>query len=81
MYRLLVNTLWLATRALRSKTMEKWILTIITHVLEVASPELLQDIRISVDRLVTQAKGTDNPWDDVLAGFLQMLVGKPRKDA
>jgi hypothetical protein len=43
----------------------------------VASPQIVQELRVQIDNMVQTAKKTANPWDDALAGFLQMIVGKP----
>jgi len=58
--------------------MDKWLYTMLKTALTVASPELVEGIRVNVQGMVQAAKKTANPWDDALAGFLQMIVGKPR---
>ena len=57
--------------------MQKWFLTVLMHVISVASPEILKSVRVKIAELADEAKKTENPWDDVLAGIMQMLVGKP----
>jgi len=57
--------------------MNKWISNIITLIISVASPALVQELRITIANLLEKAKQTPNPWDDALYYFLQLLVGKP----
>lgn len=57
--------------------MDKWLYTMVKTALTLASPELVEAIRVNVKMMVDAAKKTANPWDDALAGFLQMVVGKP----
>lgn len=60
--------------------MNDLIFKIIQMFLNVASPQIVQTIRVAVDNMVVEAAKTDNPWDDMFAGLLQALVGKPNKD-
>lgn len=53
---------------------------IIDMLLKVASPEIIKAIQLAVDDMVKQAMKTSNPFDDVFAGLLQALVGKPSRD-
>ena len=57
--------------------MDKWFYAIIKGAVSMASPEILDGIRQSVQDMVDRAKKSPNKWDDMLAGFLQMIVGKP----
>ena len=57
--------------------MDKWLYAMIKNALLVASPELVEGIRVAVANLSDRAKKTSNPWDDALMGFLTMIVGKP----
>jgi len=57
--------------------MNKWLFTILRTALDLASPEIIKGIKEGVDAMVTRAKSTPNPWDDVITGLLQMIVGKP----
>jgi hypothetical protein len=53
------------------------IVNIIKMFLTVASPEIVKMIRKSVQDMVDKARETDNPWDDIFAELLQLIVGKP----
>ena len=57
--------------------MEKWLVTILQQAKKMASPAVLENIRKAVQQMVDHAATTDNPWDDILAWILQMIVGKP----
>ncbi len=58
--------------------MNKWILTVLTRIIAMASPEILEGVREMVQVMVAKAAATPNPWDDIFVGLLEMLVGKPR---
>lgn len=60
--------------------MENVVMNVIRMVLHTASPEIVELIRKSVQDLKSQAEATPNPWDDMLAGMLQLLVGKPGEE-
>jgi len=57
--------------------MENWVIGIFRTIMKAASPEIIENIRGMVQELVTRAAATPNPWDDIFAGLLQTLVGKP----
>ena len=57
--------------------MEKWLVTILRHSMEMASPSILDNLRMSIQAMVDHAATTENPWDDIFAWILQSLVGKP----
>lgn len=57
--------------------MNKWLFTLLSNVISMASPQIIDDLRKMIDEMMTKAKGTVNPWDDIFVGFLQMLIGKP----
>lgn len=57
--------------------MNKWILTVLTRIIAMASPEILEGVREMVQTMIAKAAATPNPWDDILVGLLEMLVGKP----
>jgi len=57
--------------------MNKWILTVLTRIIAMSSPEILEDVRKMVQVMVNKAATTPNPWDDIFVGLLEMLVGKP----
>jgi len=57
--------------------MEKWLVTILNQAKKMCSPSVLENIRQSVQKMVDHAATTDNPWDDIFAWIIQMLVGKP----
>jgi type IV secretory pathway VirB2 component (pilin) len=56
---------------------EKWLVTILGKAKEMASASVMGNIRTSVQEMVDHAATTDNPWDDIFAWILQMIVGKP----
>jgi hypothetical protein len=57
--------------------MNKWLFTILTQVLTMASPQILEDLRVMIQGMVEKAEATINPWDNIFVGMLQMIVGKP----
>jgi hypothetical protein len=57
--------------------MEKWLVTIIKQAIKMASPAIIENLRRTVQEIVDHAATTENPWDDILAWILQLLVGKP----
>lgn len=57
--------------------MEKWLVTILDQAKRMASPSILENIRQSIQEMVDHAATTENPWDDIFAWILQMIVGKP----
>jgi len=57
--------------------MNKWILTVLTRIIAMASPEILEATRQAVQTMCDKAAATPNPWDDIFTNLLQMLVGKP----
>lgn len=57
--------------------MNKWLFTILTNAISMASPQIVEGIRTAIQAMVDHAKTTPNPWDDILAGLFQMIVGKP----
>jgi hypothetical protein len=57
--------------------MEKWIFTILRHALQMASPKIIEDLRRLVADMMDRAEKTPNPWDDIIIGMIQMIVGKP----
>lgn len=56
---------------------EKWMVTILKHAMQMASPSIIENIRKSVQEMVDHAATTENPWDDIFAWLLQVIVGKP----
>ena len=58
--------------------MNKWILTVLTRVIAMVSPEILEGIRDQVQIMMKKADLTANPWDNIFVGLLEMLVGKPK---
>lgn len=57
--------------------MNKFLLAIIARAVAAASPEILENLRQLVQEMVAKAETTENPWDDIICGMVQMLVGKP----
>lgn len=57
--------------------MEDMIVDLIKIVMKAASPEIVASMRSLVQEMKTRATQTENPWDDILAGLLEMSVGKP----
>lgn len=57
--------------------MENWVMGIFKVIMKAASPEIVENIRSMVQEIVTRAAATPNPWDDIFASLLQMIVGKP----
>ena len=56
--------------------MERILLSLIVGVLENASPMIIESIKGWVKDLKAKAAATPNPWDDVLASFLEKIVGE-----
>lgn len=50
------------------------ILLIIKQLLKVISPELRKLIEEWINNLEEQASQTPNPWDNILVGFLKVLL-------
>lgn len=57
--------------------MNKWIFTILAKAVAMASPGIIEDLRRMVDEMMKKAIQTPNPWDDIIVGLLQMIIGKP----
>jgi len=57
--------------------MEKWLATLIKQALKLASPAVVKNLREAIQKMVDHAETTENPWDDIIAFLLQMIVGKP----
>lgn len=57
--------------------MNKWLLQVLAKILTMATPEIIEDIRVMIEGLAVRAAETANPWDDIFVGMLQMLIGKP----
>ena len=55
----------------------KWLFSILGVALKSASPVLVRNLREMVAEMVARAEATPNPWDDIIVGLLQMIVGKP----
>ena len=57
--------------------MKEWLLTILAKAVAMASPGIIEDLRRMVDDMMNKAIQTPNPWDDIIVGLLQMIIGKP----
>lgn len=57
--------------------MNQWLFIILGKAIECASPAIVENLRQLVQEMVDKAAKTDSPWDDVLCGLVQMVVGKP----
>lgn len=55
----------------------KWLFTILAQAQGLASPAIIENIRQLIQEMVDKAEKTPNPWDDVICGLIQSLVGKP----
>jgi hypothetical protein len=58
--------------------MSKWLIPLIQQFIVMMSPHLIAEIQKSVNEWVQKAKETENPWDDILPGLLQAIIGKPQ---
>lgn len=54
--------------------MNEWIFRLIILILGVMSPEFRKALELSLSNLETEAKKTQNPWDDILVGMLKTLL-------
>lgn len=54
--------------------MNEWLFRLITMIVTVMSPELRKGLEDVINGLETQAKRTENPWDDILVGLLKRLL-------
>ncbi len=59
--------------------MNKWLFTILRNALTMATPQILEDLRKTVQDMMDRAKETVNPWDDIFIGLLQLIIGKPNQ--
>lgn len=57
--------------------MSKWLMIIFAKALELGTPSMVANLREFVDKQFADAKETVNPFDDILWGTLQVIVGKP----
>ena len=57
----------------------KWLFSILGVALKSASPVLVRNLREMVAEMVARAEATPNPWDDIIVGLLQMIVGRERE--
>jgi len=57
--------------------MNKWLIPIIQQFVVMMSPELIKNLQMGIDDMVKKAETTKNPWDNILTGLLQAIVGKP----
>ena len=60
--------------------MNRWLFMILSKVIMMASPQILEDLRKRIQEMVERAAVTENPWDDIFVGMIQMMVGKPGDD-
>ena len=58
---------------------QKFLWTMLGNCMSAATPEIVENIRRAIDQMVQKAKLTPNPWDDMLAGLLQNIVGQPKE--
>lgn len=42
-----------------------------------ATPAIVERIREAVAKMAVDAEQTENPWDDMLALMLRMIIGSP----
>jgi len=54
--------------------MSNWMLTLITLVVSVLSPELRKNLETMLNNLEESAKKTANPWDDILVSLLKNVL-------
>ena len=59
--------------------MNKWLLILLERLVTVASPHIRDALCIMLRDMEQQAKETDNPWDDILVGILQVILACPDK--
>jgi len=52
--------------------------TILKLILASATPDIIEQLRKVVAEFKASADKTPNPYDDMLADFLQAIVGKPK---
>jgi len=57
--------------------MNQWLVPIIQQFVIMMSPDLIKNLQIGIDDMCKKAATTKNPWDNILTGFLQAIVGKP----
>ena len=57
--------------------MQNFILMLLMKAIGSASPNIIGVLRKQVDDMVKRAAETPNPWDDIVAGLIQQIVGKP----
>jgi len=50
---------------------------IVKTIMKAATPEIIENLRLMVQEIVDRAKATPNPWDDIFAGIVQSVIGKP----
>lgn len=42
-----------------------------------ATPAIVESIRKAIAKMAVDAEQTENPWDDMLALMLRMIIGSP----
>ena len=58
---------------------QKMLFKMLLMAMAAATPEIVEGIREGVQKMVERAAETPNPFDDVLVGLLQSIVGAPKE--
>lgn len=56
---------------------QKQMFELLLMMVTAASPEIREAIREAVAKLAVDARKTENPWDDMLAMVLGIIIGRP----
>lgn len=56
---------------------QKEMFELLGGMLAFASPEIVEDLREAIHRMGVKAKETPNPWDDMLAMMMGIIIGRP----
>jgi hypothetical protein len=57
--------------------MSNFFMRLLQIILATSTPAIIESLREMVAEFKKKAAATPNPVDDILAGFLEALVGKP----
>lgn len=56
---------------------QKQMFELLMVMLTSASPEIVEELRAAIQKMKVAARETENPWDDMLAMLLGIIMGRP----
>lgn len=56
---------------------QKEMFELLEAMLRFASAEIVEELRAAVHKMAMDARETENPWDDMLAMVMGIIIGRP----